>query len=379
MSLCVEASCGDSHYLNYKRDMEGIQSNIHTSRELPEVGIALFGLGRIGTIHLDNLKRNPRVNIVYCIEESSERSNFVQNKWKLVEPETTFLKPGDKEKVFKDKRVHAVIICTPTFAHEELVIKSLESGKSVFCEKPLSLSEEGIERCLSAAKISSKPLLTAFNRRFDPGLRSLKSRVDAGEIGKVQVIKTCSRDSPKPSIDYLKISGGIFHDCAVHDIDFICWVAGEYPSSVSAYAHANFEDVKSIGDYDTVAIMMKFPSGILATIDLSRQAVYGYDQRVEVFGTKGMLTNGDQRPVGVKFHNERGTTAVPIYFSFASRYQESYQAEMEHFLNVVQGKEECEITPESVLAISRIATACEKVANSGKSLSLDLHRMSNGI
>ncbi|GIY11876.1 inositol 2-dehydrogenase, partial [Caerostris extrusa] len=267
--------------------------------------------------------------------------------------------------------IDAVLVCTPTFTHEEIVMKSLESGKAVFCEKPLALNDEGIERCLNAAKKYQKPLLCAFNRRFDPGLRSLKDRIDAGEIGTVKVVKTCSRDSPKPSIDYLKISGGIFHDCAVHDIDLICWVLGEYPVSVSSFAHAHFEDIKDLGDQDTVCIIMKFPSGALATIDLSRHAVYGYDQRVEVFGSDGMLTCGEQRPTGVQAHNVKGKTAVPIFFSFASRYQESYANEMEHFLSVVQGTEDCDVTGESILAVSKIASACEESVHKGKVVTLD--------
>ncbi|KFM78285.1 putative oxidoreductase yrbE, partial [Stegodyphus mimosarum] len=178
--------------------MEGIQKKRHLSDVAPVVGIAVFGLGRIGTIHLDNLRRNPRAHIMYCVEESEERVNFVRNKWRLLEPETTFLKPSEQDTIFKDKRVDAVLVCTPTFTHEELVLKSLETGKAVFCEKPLALDDEGIERCIEASKKYSKPLLTAFNRRFDLGLRCLKSRVDSGEIGKVQVVKTCSRDSPKP-------------------------------------------------------------------------------------------------------------------------------------------------------------------------------------
>ncbi|GFR32466.1 myo-inositol 2-dehydrogenase [Trichonephila clavata] len=370
MGTCVEASYGDHHYLKYKSEMEGIQSKSNVVESLPDVAIAIFGLGRIGTIHLDNLRRNHRANIMYCVEESSERVNYVRNKWKLFEPETTFLKPSEQDKVFKDKRIDAVLICTPTFTHEEICMKSLESGKAVFCEKPLALNDDGIERCLEAAKKYKRPLLCAFNRRFDPGLRSVKDRIESGEIGQVQVVKTCSRDSPKPSVDYLKISGGIFHDCAVHDIDYICWLLGEYPCSVSSFAHAHYDDVKELGDHDTVCINMKFPSGKLATIDLSRCAVYGYDQRVEVFGNNGMLTCGEQRPTGVRCHNGKGATSVPIFFSFASRYQEAYAIEMEHFLSVVQGLEECNVKGESILAVSKIASACEESVREGKVIPL---------
>ncbi|KAG8178800.1 hypothetical protein JTE90_024662 [Oedothorax gibbosus] len=367
MATSIEASYGDHQYMKYIKDLDGISHGNKTTKNV--FGIAIFGLGRIGTIHLENVWKSPRANILYCIDESTERTDFAQNKWDL-KGHTVFLKPSEQDRVFQDRRMDLVIVCTPTFTHESIVLKALESGKAVFCEKPLSLNDEGIAKCLEAAKKNGKPLFCAFNRRFDPGFRSLKDRVDSGEIGKAQVIKTCSRDSPKPSTEYLKISGGIFHDCAVHDIDYICWVLGEYPVSVSAYAHSYFEDIRALEDHDTVAIMMKFPSGAIATIDLSRYAVYGYDQRVEIFGPKGMLTCGEQRPTGVRSHSGKGTTAVPIYYSFVSKYQESYDIEMEHFLNVLQGTEESEITGDSILSVSKIASACEESARSGKTVSL---------
>ncbi|XP_042902325.1 myo-inositol 2-dehydrogenase isoform X2 [Parasteatoda tepidariorum] len=357
--------------------MEGIQNGASVSETLPNVRVAIFGLGRIGTIHLDNLRRNHRAEVVYCVDDSKERINFIRNKWKLTE--TTFLTPSEQDVIFKDKSITAVLICTPTFTHEDLVMKSLTAGKVVFCEKPLSVNEEGIQRCLETAKKQNVPLLCAFNRRFDPGVRNLKTRVDAGEIGKIHIVKTCSRDSPKPPLEYLKISGGIFHDCAVHDIDLICWILGEYPESVSAYAHANYEDIKGIDDHDTVVITMKFPSGALANIDLSRCAVYGYDQRVEVFGSNGMLCNGEQRPTGVRSHTGKGTTAVPIFFSFASRYQEAYAQEMEHFLNVAQGTEPCEIELDSIIANSKIASACEEAARTGNIVPFNWKNQRNGV
>ncbi|CAL1290797.1 unnamed protein product [Larinioides sclopetarius] len=338
---------------------------------LPEVRFAIFGLGRIGTIHLNNLRNNSRARILYCVEESEEATNFVKKKWRLEETGTSFIKPSQKDKVFQDERVDAVLVCTPTFAHEELVMKSLESGKAVFCEKPLALNYEGIKQCINAAEKYQRPLMCAFNRRFDSGLRSLKERVDSGEIGKLQMVKTCSRDHPKPPVEYLKISGGIFHDCAVHDIDYICWILGEFPVSVSSFAQNNFEDIKAIGDFDTVSIMMKFPSGALAVVDLCRHAVYGYDQRVEVFGSNGMLTNGDERPNELKAHTAKGTTSVPIFGAFSARYRESYQNEMEHFINVVQGIEECGVAGSSILAVSKIASALEESARQGKTVTLD--------
>ena len=140
-----------------------------------------------------------------------------------------------------------------------------------------------------AAAEVERPLFCAFNRRFDPSFSSVRRRVVEGEVGHVHMIKTTSRDSPLPSLDYLKISGGIFHDCAVHDIDLITWILGEYPSKVYSTANSLMKEIGDIGDHDNVLISLTFPSGSLGSIDLSRFANYGYDQRLEVFGAKGML------------------------------------------------------------------------------------------
>lgn len=328
------------------------------------VEIALFGLGRIGTIHLENLLSNPQIKVHYCVEQCPERSNFVKNRWRLYD--TEFVEPSEDQQVLDDPRVDAVVVCTPTGTHESLVLRSLHAGKAVLCEKPLAFSYEGIQKCYEAARDANKPLLCAFNRRFDPGFRSIKQRVLEGEVGKVHVVKTCSRDSPLPSIEYLKTSGGMFHDSTVHDIDLICWIMGEYPISVSAQAHAFIPAVEEIGDYDTIAVVLKFPSGSLGVIDMSRNSVYGYDQRLEVFGPKGMLTCGDVRPTSVQRHSTIGSTAVPICFSFASRYHESYLSEINHFVSSVLGHAKIEISGEDTLANSRIASACDESAKTNR-------------
>lgn len=181
------------------------------------------------------------------------------------------------------------------------------------------------------------PLLCAFNRRFDPSFVQVKERVNDGEVGEVHVIKTCSRDSPLPSLEYLKTSGGIFHDCIVHDIDVICWILKDRPISVSSHAHSFMKEIKELDDHDTVAVTLKFPSGAIGIIDVSRHSKYGYDQRLEVYGMNGMISSGDFRPTAVSSHNKSGSTFVPIYYSFASRYSDAYYRELDHFIKCVKG------------------------------------------
>ena len=154
----------------------------------------------------------------------------VKTKWSL--EKTTFLHPESAGQVYQDPQVDACLISTPTFTHEAFIIGSLEAGKAVFSEKPIAETPDGTSRCYKAAAEVGKPLFCAFNRRFDPSFSSVRRRVLQGQVGHVHMIKTTSRDSPLPSLDYLKISGGIFHDCAVHDIDLITWILGEYPSKV---------------------------------------------------------------------------------------------------------------------------------------------------
>lgn len=184
--------------------------------------------------------------------------------------------------MLKDPSVDAVIVTTPTNQHEQYVHSALTARKAVFCEKPIATSEKAITECYDLAERVERPLFCAFNRRFDHGMCSLRNQVKTGKIGQLYQIKTTSRDSPLPSIAYLKISRGIFHDCAVHDIDMVCWIAGEEPSGVFAQGSAFDPEIGALGDVDTVAIVLKFPSGIIASIDLSRHSTYGYDQRLEV-------------------------------------------------------------------------------------------------
>ncbi|XP_076320613.1 putative oxidoreductase YrbE [Tachypleus tridentatus] len=357
--MCAAAAT-DYRYLSYEAGLKGVKTNVGANK----VGIALFGLGRIGTIHFEKILSNPRSELLYCVEKSQSRTDYVQNKWKL--SNTRMLTPTESDVIFCDPQVTAVVICTPTQTHEQLVKKALESGKAVLCEKPLSLTIEGTVKCYEAASKAGKPLLCAFNRRFDPGFKNIKDRVERGDVGQIQVVKTCSRDSTWPSLEYLNTSGGLFHDCAIHDIDLICWILGELPTSVYAHSHAFNSLFKDIDDFDTAGIVMNFPSGVISLTDLSRSAVYGYDQRIEVFGSKGMLNSGNIRPTGVVSHCSNGSTAVPICYSFASRYNDAYSFEIEHFLDTVQGFSEAEIRPHDTYATSKIASACEESARTGK-------------
>ena len=201
--------------------------------------------------------------------------------------------------------------------------------------------------------------MCSFNRRFDPGLRSIYNRAKAGELGQIQMAKLTSRDYPLPPMEYIRNSKGIYHDTAVHNIDLLTWIFGERPLTVYTTAHAFVHEIGEMNDVDTVAICLKFPSGGMGLIDISRFACFGYDQRMEVFGSKGMLTQHNNRATNVEFSGNDGTTTERIYDSFAQRFAESYVKSLDHFIDVVQGKCALEITKESTLLVSEIAEACE--------------------
>ena len=184
--------------------------------------------------------------------------------------------------VVEDPAVDAVVVATPTDTHEHYVKQALIAGKAVFCEKPIAGDIEDTAHCYDVAAAMGQPLYCAFQRRFDLGYSKIHRQVREGKLGKIHQVKTTSRDSPVPSIDYLKISHGMYHDCAVHDIDLICWVLDEEPEGVIAQGTTMDPKIAALGDVDTIAIILKFPSGALATINLSRHSSYGYDQRLEV-------------------------------------------------------------------------------------------------
>jgi len=334
----------------------------------PRVQLAIFGLGRAGGIHLANIVANPRVKVAYIVESDKAKWEPVKLRWSL--ESTKFVHPDQAAEVYADPAVDACLISTPTFTHEEFIVSSLEAGKAVFSEKPIAEAPSGTARCYRKADEVGRPLFCAFNRRFDPSFAAVRAKVRAGSVGHVQMIKTTSRDSPLPSMDYLKISGGIFHDCAVHDIDMVTWILGEYPSKVYSSATSLIPEIAAINDHDNVQITMTFPSGTLASIDLSRFACYGYDQRLEVFGAKGMLQAKNEFPEGTVEYNESRTSEVPIYYSFPSRYSDGYKNELNHFLDVVQAGAAMSVTDRMTSAVSKIADACEESARSGEAVTM---------
>uniref|UniRef100_A0ABD2X536 Gfo/Idh/MocA-like oxidoreductase N-terminal domain-containing protein n=1 Tax=Trichogramma kaykai TaxID=54128 RepID=A0ABD2X536_9HYME len=339
-------------------------------RRDPVLGVAIFGLGRAGTIHLSNLVNNPRVKLLYVVDDTESKWKDLKEYWRLDDIPVIGSKQADR--VYNDPKVDAVVVCSPTYTHEGIVTRALGAKKAVFCEKPIAEQPASTAKCYEAARRASRPLFCAFNRRFDPSYRDVYERLRRGEIGQAHIMRLTARDSPLPTIDYLRTSGGIFHDCMVHDIDLLTWMLGEYPIRVSVHASAMIPEIKAIDDFDTVAAVFHFPSGTVGMVDLSRNSCYGYDQRIEVFGPKGLIDATNEQPIHCVTAQlgQQGQRKPPIWYSFASRFRNAYAREMEHFLDVALGKAQPLVQEKEIMAVSKIADACEKSARTGQSQEL---------
>jgi myo-inositol 2-dehydrogenase/D-chiro-inositol 1-dehydrogenase len=212
----------------------------------------------------------------------------------------------------------------------------LEAGKHVFTEKPLGKSSDNIADCFDLAAKNKLALYLGFQRRYDKNFIELKNNI--GTIGQVRTIKMSSRANPQPSIDYLKISGNIFHDMLIHDFDMLQFLlAYQIPSTVFALAHTYDPEIEKINDFDTVLVTLKYPNGLICSIDTSRTAVYGYDQRIELFAENGMAIAENERNDTIEIHTKKGAFRNPINYSFPQRYKEAYLKEIIDFVDGIQG------------------------------------------
>jgi myo-inositol 2-dehydrogenase/D-chiro-inositol 1-dehydrogenase len=296
-----------------------------------QLRVALFGLGRAGKFQLESIRSNPGVSLIHVVDTNLGKAKAVANEFRCEYSHSV-------EEPLSNADIDAVIIATPTGEHFGQIVASLNAGKAVFTEKPLGNGLEEIDTCFQLAREKSLPLFVGFNRRFDPSHSSLAQSVRGGEIGAPQLVRITSRDSPLPSMDYIKTSHGIFHDCIVHDLDMIRFISQEDPIEVYSLGSNFIPEIQAIDDLDNVLVSLRFASGLLASIDVNRFASYGYDQRIEAFGDKGMLQSENRYPQSTVLSSEAGVSRPPIEFSFPSRYREAYQRELETFRKcVVEG------------------------------------------
>jgi myo-inositol 2-dehydrogenase/D-chiro-inositol 1-dehydrogenase len=302
------------------------------------VNIGIIGAGRIGRIHARNLKfQVPGAKIIAIADV------IIESAKKLADELEIPVYEEDYRRLLRKDDIQAVIICSSTDTHAQIIIEAAEAGKHIFCEKPIALEMEKIDRALSAVDKAGVKLQVGFNRRFDPSFKKAKELVEAGKIGTPHLLRISSRDPQPPPLDYIRVSGGLFLDMMIHDFDMARYLLKEEVTEMMATGHCLIDSsIGQCGDIDTAVVLLKFQSGALGTIDNSRQAVYGYDQRIEVFGSEGSVVVENKTPTEVTLHSAESIQSdKPLYF-FLERYQEAYLAEMNHFITcILEDKEPC--------------------------------------
>ncbi|MCJ7842287.1 inositol 2-dehydrogenase [Lederbergia sp. NSJ-179] len=297
--------------------------------------IGVIGAGRIGQLHVENLSKIPFVRVKSVADISISHLKEWAHPYQVEELTT------DYHRLLQDPEIQAVFICTPTPTHTTIIKEAAAAKKHVFCEKPISFSAEETKQALEAADQAGVYLQIGFNRRFDPNFKRLRQLVKNGEVGKPHIIKITSRDPAPPSKDYILESGGLFMDMMIHDFDMARHLVGSEIECVSAVGAVMVDPIiGDLGDIDTAIVTLTFENGTLCVIDNSRQAVYGYDQRVEIFGEKGMACADNNRATTVELSRADGVVKdKPLYF-FLERYTEAYIEEVKEFIHVCEhGKE----------------------------------------
>ncbi|MBR0658199.1 inositol 2-dehydrogenase [Neoroseomonas oryzicola] len=289
---------------------------------------AQFGAGRIGAIHAANLAASGAARLKYVVDVHAPAAASLAAKHGATVTDTAT--------ALADPEVGAVIVASSTDTHADLVIGAARAGKAIFCEKPIDLSLGRVDEALAAVRAAAVPMLVGFNRRFDPSFAELHRRVGAGAIGAVEQVIVTSRDPGLPPVEYLKVSGGQFRDMTIHDFDMARWMLGEEPTEVFAYGAALVDPaVAAVGDIDSCMVLLRTASGRMAHINNSRRASYGYDQRVEVHGSKGRLIAGNRVPTTVEQADaDAVTTEKPLHF-FLERYADAYRIELAAFIAAV--------------------------------------------
>ncbi|CAB4331649.1 MAG: inositol 2-dehydrogenase [Actinobacteria bacterium] len=295
-----------------------------------EIRIGVAGVGRIGSMHAGIISRQTEgARLVAVADVNADASKSVANDLQV--------DAASVDELISSPDIDAIAICTSTDTHVDLMIKAAKAGKAIFCEKPISLNLELVDSALDAVKAAGVPLMIGFNRRFDPGHQSVRDAVQAGKVGDVSLARITSRDPAPPPVSYIKVSGGIFLDMTIHDFDMARYVTGS--PVVEVFAKGTVMVDKAIGeagDVDTAVIVLQHENGAITTIDNSRQAVYGYDQRVEVFGNKGAARSENPMAHAGGLWTVDGATGPNLPFFFLERYTASYLREWNAFVAYVR-------------------------------------------
>ena len=325
------------------------------------INIALLGCGRIGWVHGPNVAAHRGARLV-CVSDAVPSAAAA-----LADQTGAAVRPLDDAVVADD--VQAVVICTPTDTHADLIERAARAGKAVLCEKPIDLSVARVRDCLAVVDGTGVPLMVGFNRRFDPHFAAVKQRLDAGAIGRPEIVTILSRDPAPPPIDYIERSGGLFRDMMIHDLDMARFLLGDEPIEVQASAAALVDPaIAAAGDIDTAVVTLRTASGRLCQISNSRRASYGYDQRIEVHGETGLLRAGNVHETTVEHANADGVRGDPIQHFFVERYAAAYRAELAAFIEGIGTGKVIGATGSDGLKALILADAAEEALATGRTV-----------
>jgi myo-inositol 2-dehydrogenase/D-chiro-inositol 1-dehydrogenase len=327
------------------------------------VRFAVLGAGRIGQVHAHAIASVPGAALVAIAEPVEEVAKAVQEKHGCEIRSIAACAAADD--------VDAVVICTPTDTHAELIETFVRAGKAVFCEKPVDLSVARVREALAVVEAEKGTLMVGFNRRFDPDFMALKAAIDDGKVGTVEMVTLTSRDPGPPPASYIKVSGGIFKDMTIHDFDVARWLLGEEVASVFAAGSVLVDpEIGKLGDYDSANVILTTASGKQCTITNSRRATYGYDQRIEVLGSKGLVSAENTREANIQLAGEGGFLAPPLLNFFMSRYTAAYAGEIAAFVQAVAEGTVPPTTGEDGLRALELAEAALESAKTGCAVTL---------
>ena len=289
---------------------------------------AVLGAGRIGQVHADAIASVPNARLIAIAEPIAETARRTADAHGC--------EVRDIDSIAAADDIDAVIICTPTDTHADLIERFCRAGKAVFCEKPMDLSLARVRRTLAVVAAVDGTLMMGFQRRFDPDFMALRAAIDAGRIGAVEMITLTSRDPAPPSYDYLRHAGGIFRDMTIHDFDMARWLLGEAVQTVQASASVLVDsEIGKLGDYDSANVLLTTASGRHCVITNSRRAAYGYDQRIEVLGSEGCISAQNTLEANIEVATGAGYLRPPPLNFFMSRYTAAYANEIAAFAAAV--------------------------------------------
>jgi myo-inositol 2-dehydrogenase/D-chiro-inositol 1-dehydrogenase len=322
------------------------------------IKVAQLGAGRMGAVHARNAAANPRLNLVALVDPRPEVAG------PLAAELGAQLKNFDE--VLADPEIKGIIVASSTDAHLENTLSALRAGKAVFCEKPLDLHLASLLAAKGELEAAEGRLFVAFNRRFDPHYRALKARIDGGDIGALESLHIVNHDPATPPPAFIPTSGGLFKDFTIHDFDLAPWLMGERPVEVFAWASCLIDpQIGELGDVDTAKVLLTTATGRLCMISNSRRTGYGYDQRIEAFGSKGAARVDNVTNTAVSVWSEAGAKADRFPYAFIDRYAGAYAAEMDHFADVLAGKTKPEAGLAASISSLELAEAAARSAATG--------------